>query len=134
MTKPTQKQIKIYLKDIQSNFSALVSAAIWYEDNDQEDWASDIIGHIEKLTNEEKVKLLLNDLSQRVEADFNNYAYQRLWWALINENDTKINQQLVNHPILHPKLYQWYSELDNESETKDNLNHLLNGSNLNLIY
>ena len=34
MKKPTQKRIKEYLKDIESNFTELINAAIWYEKKD----------------------------------------------------------------------------------------------------
>lgn len=125
MKKPTQKQIKEYLKDISNHFSALIDASIWYEEHDMEDWANEIISHIEKLSNQEEADLLFKDLIHRQEEDFDNYSYQRLWWALINQNESSINQQMLSHSTLAPKLHSWHAQLNDDTETKINLSHLL---------
>ena len=52
MKKPTEKRIKECLKDIESNFTELINDAIWYEKKDMDDWATDIVGEIEKLSSE----------------------------------------------------------------------------------
>ena len=49
MKKPTQKRIKECLKDIESNFTELINAIIWYEQKNMDDWSYDIIGHIENI-------------------------------------------------------------------------------------
>ena len=70
MKKPTQKRIKEYLKDIESNFTELINAIIWYEQKDMDDWAYDIIGYIEKLSSEKELNFLFKDLPNRSNDDF----------------------------------------------------------------
>ena len=91
MKKPTEKRIKECLKDIESNFTELINAAIWYEKKDMDDWAYDIIGYIEKLSSEKEVQLLINDLSNRSSDDLTNPKYQGLWYALFNVEQTVEN-------------------------------------------
>ena len=91
MKKPTQKRIKECLKDIESNFTELINAIIWYEQKDMDDWAYDIIGYIEKLSSEKEVQLLINDLSNRSSDDLTNPKYQGLWYALFNVEQTVEN-------------------------------------------
>ena len=91
MKKPTDKRIKECLKDIESNFTELINAAIWYEKKDMDDWAYDIIGYIEKLSSEKEVQLLINDLSNRSSDDLTNPKYQGLWYALFNVEQTVEN-------------------------------------------
>ncbi len=51
MKKPTQKRINECLKDIESNFTELINAIIWYEQKNMDDWAYDIIGYLSQLLN-----------------------------------------------------------------------------------
>ena len=91
MKKPTEKRIKECLKDIESNFTELINAAIWYEKKDMDDWATDIVGEIEKLSSEKELQLLINDLSNRSSDDLTNPKYQGLWYALFNVEQTVEN-------------------------------------------
>ena len=91
MKKPTDKRIKECLKDIESNFTELINAAIWYEKKDMDDWATDIVGEIEKLSSEKELQLLINDLSNRSSDDLTNPKYQGLWYALFNVEQTVEN-------------------------------------------
>ncbi len=91
MKKPTEKRINECLKDIESNFTELINAIIWYEQKDMDDWAYDIIGYIEKLSSEKEVQLLINDLSNRSSDDLTNPKYQGLWYALFNVEQTVEN-------------------------------------------
>ena len=91
MKKPTQKRINECLKDIESNFTELINAIIWYEQKDMDDWLYDIIGYIEKLSSEKEVQLLINDLSNRSSDDLTNPKYQGLWYALFNVEQTVEN-------------------------------------------
>lgn len=127
MKKPTQKKVKEYLKDIEANFSQLIDAAIWYEQNDKDDWATDIIGEIEKLPSEKEVELLIKDLKNRKDEDFSVYAYQRLWWALINEESEDVNKAIIDYKnseegkTFADTLNTWFNELDDDSDTKVNI-------------
>ncbi len=91
MKKPTQKRIKEYLKDIESNFTELINAIIWYEQKDMDDWAYDIIGYIENLPRKERVQYLFDDLSNRSSDVLTNPKYQGLWYALFNVEQTVEN-------------------------------------------
>ena len=91
MKKPTEKRIKECLKDIESNFTELINAAIWYEKKDMDDWAYDIIGYIENLPRKERVLYLFDDLSNRSSDDLTNPKYQGLWYALFNVEQTVEN-------------------------------------------
>ena len=133
MKKTTEKRIKEYLKDIESNFTELINAAIWYEKKDMDDWATDIVGEIEKLSSEKEVQLLINDLSNRKDEDFAIYTYQRLWWALINTEAEEVNKAILDFSnnsqkgkILKDILKNWFAQLDDDSETKPNIGKLIN--------
>lgn len=136
MKKPTEKRIKECLKDVEANFTELVSAAIWYEKNDMDDWATDIVGEIERLSSEKEVKLLIDDLSNRKDEDFTVYAYQKLWWALINTESEEVNKVILEFSKNSEKgkkltdiLKTWFDQLDDDSDTKPNIGKLLNSSN-----
>ncbi len=133
MKKPTEKRIKECLKDIEANFSELINAAIWYEKKDMDDWATDIVGEIEKLSSEKEVQLLINDLSNRKDEDFAIYTYQRLWWALINTEAEEVNKAILDFSnnsqkgkILKDILKNWFEQLDDDSDTKPNIGKLIN--------
>ena len=91
MKKPTEKRIKECLKDIESNFTELINAIIWYEQKNMDDWAYDIIGYIENLPRKERVLYLFDDLSNRSSDDLTNPKYQGLWYALFNVEQTVEN-------------------------------------------
>ena len=59
MKKPTQKRIKECLKDIESNFTELINAIIWYEQKDMDDWTYDIIGYIENIIFWKRINFLI---------------------------------------------------------------------------
>ena len=131
MKKPTQKRINECLKDIESNFTELINAIIWYEQKDMDDWSYDIIAYIEKLSSENEVQLLINDLSNRKDEDFAIYNYQRLWWALINTEE--VNKAILDFSnnsqkgkILKDILKNWFAQLDDDSDTKPNIGKLIN--------
>ena len=133
MKKPTEKRIKECLKDIESNFTELINAAIWYEKKDMDDWATDIVGEIEKLSSEKELQLLINDLSNRKDEDFAIYTYQRLWWALINTEAEEVNKAILDFSnnsqkgkILKDILKNWFEQLDDDSDTKPNIGKLIN--------
>ena len=91
MKKPTQKRINECLKDIESNFTELINAIIWYEQKNMDDWSYDIIGYIENLPRKERVQYLFDDLSNRSSDDLTNPKYQGLWYALFNVEQTVEN-------------------------------------------
>ena len=135
MKKPTQKRINECLKDIESNFTELINAIIWYEQKNMDDWSYDIIGYIEKLSSEKEVQLLINDLSNRKDEDFAVYAYQRLWWALINTETEEVNKAILDFSNNSEKgqklkdlLKKWFEQLDDDSDTKPNIGKLINSS------
>ncbi len=135
MKKPTEKRIKECLKDIKANFSELVESAIWYDKNDMDDWATDIVGEIERLDFNKEVKLLINDFSSRKDEDFRVYAYQKLWWALINAESEEVNKSILEfskNEELGKKftdvLRVWFNQLDDDSDTKPNISKIINVS------
>jgi len=136
MKKPTQKRVKECLKDIEKNFSELINAIIWYEQNDMDDWSYDIIGYIEKLPPEKEINLLINDFFNRNEKDFSIYSYQKLWWSLINaklENINNIIKKSLNDFKDGKKLKlvfdSWYDNLDKDSDTRYNIMKIISKSN-----
>ena len=137
MKKPTDKRIKECLKDIESNFTELINAIIWYEKKDMDDWATDIVGEIERLPSEKEVQLLINDLSNRKDEDFAVYAYQRLWWALINTEAEEVNKAILDFSNNSEKgqklkdiLKNWFEQLDSDSNTKPNIGKLINNTTI----
>ena len=91
MKKPTEKRIKECLKDIESNFTELINAIIGYEQKNMDDWAYDIIGYIEKLSSEKELNFLFKDLPNRSNDDLINSMYTKLWYALLNVDQSVEN-------------------------------------------
>ena len=97
--------------------------------------ATDIVGEIERLPSEKEVQLLINDLSNRKDEDFAVYAYQRLWWALINTETEEVNKAILDFSNNSEKgqklkdlLKKWFEQLDDDSDTKPNIGKLINSS------
>jgi hypothetical protein len=95
MKKPNERKIKKYLLNVENNFKELIDAIVYYDINEMDDWATDIIGAIEEKSIEETFHLLLNDLDNRKKSDFDRYFYCTLWWALINEQNTDIINMFI---------------------------------------
>lgn len=91
MKKPTQKRIKECLKDIENNFSELIDAIIFYEQNNMDDWSYDIISYLEKQSNTILINQLFNDLQTRNELDKTNPLYKSLWYSIFNDEQHKQN-------------------------------------------
>lgn len=136
MKKPNEKKIKEILNNVELNFTDLVNAAIWYEMNDMEDWATEISGEIEKITPLKEVELLIKDFTNRTDKDFEAYIYQRLWWALFNEKDESVNKVIIDFcrdvesgSKFVSVLKLWCQNLDNDSITRPNINDILKSVN-----
>ena len=102
-----------------------------------DDWATDIVGEIERLPSEKEVQLLINDLSNRKDEDFAVYAYQRLWWALINTEAEEVNKAILDFSNNSEKgqklkdiLKNWFEQLDSDSNTKPNIGKLINNTTI----
>ena len=86
----TQKEVNNLVKDVENNFTQLINAIIYYESNDKDDFSTDIIGYIEKLSHLKELDLLIKDFPNRQNNNFDIYGYQKLWLALINTQDPKL--------------------------------------------
>lgn len=118
MKKPNKKQIKKYLLNVNLYFKELIDSIIYYDLNEMDEEAYEIIGFIEELSNIEIFELLLNDLKNRTVSDFDIYFYCKLWWALIYEQDNDIINMIISSV-----------KVDNNSMLHDFLNHSINQFN-----
>lgn len=129
MKKFTQKEINNLLKDVENTFTKLIEAIIYYEINEKDDFATDIIGYIENLSNLKELELLLKDFPNRKNEDFDIYGYQKLWLALINTQDKQcldiLKEEIQKNSVLKMFLSTIISDYDDENETKNNVLKLL---------
>lgn len=65
MKKPNEKQIKKYLLNVDEHFQDLIDAIVYYDSNEMDDWATDILGAIDEKSLVETFELLLSDLKNR---------------------------------------------------------------------
>lgn len=125
-----QKAIKNLIQDIDNNFTSLINAIIHYEIHDKEDWATDIIGSIEKLSNLKELELLLKDFPNRINENFEIYSYQKLWLALINTQEKQclyiLKEEIQKNSALKIFLSTIISDYDDENETKNYILKLFN--------
>lgn len=128
MKKPNDKQIKLYLLNIDLYFKELIDLIIYYDLNEMDDSAYEIVGFIEDLNNNKIFELLLGDLKNRKTSDFEIYFYCKLWWALIYEQDEKIINMIVkevkenNNIMLHDFLIQSLKQVNDIDDDDDSEN------------
>ena len=135
MKKPTQKRIKECLKDIESNFTELINAIIWYEQKDMDDWAWDIIHKIEELELSKEIELLIIDLENRNYKIPDNLLYHSLWYSQANVIENREN--LINIISKNPSVKQVLTYLTslnkgNNKEYELNIQYIIDGVNLKI--
>ncbi len=135
MKKPTQKRIKECLKDIESNFTELINAIIWYEQKDMDDWAWDIIHKIEELELSKEIELLIIDLENRNYKTPENLLYHSLWYSQANVIENREN--LINIISKNPSVKQVLTYLTslnkgNNKEYELNIQYIIDGVNLKI--
>jgi hypothetical protein len=117
--------IKKYSLDVDLYFSELIDVIIYYDLNEMDDSAYEIVGFIEELNNNRIFELLLSDLRHRKSSDFHVYFYCKLWWALIYEQDEKIINRIVkavkenNNIMLHDFLIQSLKQVNDIDDDDD---------------
>lgn len=125
----TQKEVNNLVKDVENNFTQLINAIIYYESNDKDDFSTDIIGYIEKLSHLKELDLLIKDFPNRQNNNFDIYGYQKLWLALINTQDPKLidilKQEIFHNHRLKKFLANTILDYDDGNETKHNVLKLL---------
>ena len=125
----TQKEVNNLVKDVENNFTQLINAIIYYESNDKDDFSTDIIGYIEKLSHLKELDLLIKDFPNRQNNNFDIYGYQKLWLALINTQDLKLidilKQEIFHNHRLKKFLANTILDYDDGNETKHNVLKLL---------
>ncbi len=129
MKKFTQKEVNNLVKDVENNFTQLIEAIIYYEINEKDDFATDIIGYIENLSNLKELELLVKDFPNRKNENFDIYGYQKLWLALINTQDKQcldiLKEEIQKNSVLKMFLSTIISDYDDGNETKNNVLKLL---------
>lgn len=129
MKKFTQKEVNNLLKDVENNFTQLINAIVYYESKDKDDYATDIIGYIEKLPTLKELELLIKDFPNRKNDDFDIYGYQKLWLALINSQEKEsidiLKQEISQNNQLKYFLMNTIADYDDGNETKNNVLKLL---------
>lgn len=126
--KYSKKLIKKLYSNPSLNFSEIVSLAIFLEDNEEWDFTSEPISVIEKLPSDIYCISLIKDIKNRDESNFSNYAYQRIWWSLINTKDKNVYSLIKKHMnqfIINMFNYWLINELNPEIETYKNISELL---------
>ncbi len=121
MQKFTQKEVNNLVKDVETNFSQLINAIIYYENNDKDDFSTDIIGYIEKLPILKELELLIKDFPNRQNNDFDIYGYQKLWLSLINTQETQsteiLKREISHNNRLKNVLANMIADYDDGNET-----------------
>lgn len=121
----TKKEVNNLVKDVENNFTQLIEAIIYYEINEKDDFATEIIGYIENLSNLKELELLIKDFLNRKNENFFIYGYQRLWLALINTQDKQclniLKEEIQANNRLKYILLNTIVDYDDVNETKINV-------------
>ncbi len=95
--KLTYKKLWALRQDVASNFSSLIDAMVYYEENGPEGFAWDVVHDIEKLSADAEASLLISDIVLRQGAAPDSSLYSSLWIELVidSENKDDVLKQLI---------------------------------------
>ncbi len=123
MKKFTQKQVKTLLQNVRENFSELIDAVIYFDSNDKDEVALEIINHIDSLATQSEIDLLTEDLINR---NFNiptKLLYNSIWYGLNNNDEIRPNLvEKISNSEKKSELVAYLSTLDKGRQREADLN------------
>lgn len=129
MKKPTEKRIKECLKNIPANFSELMAAMLWYENNNMDDWAYDIRAKMFKLPMKLLLECVVSEFKNIQKADLSESFYEDVFITVIASLYDKKEMSFVKDVILknsNSELIDYFNSLDGVLEDGKSLKEFFN--------
>lgn len=115
---------KRYLKDLyknpEKNFKIILDISIYFNSVEELEGGCEAVAALEQIEPVKASNLLINDIKNRTQDDFDNYGYQAVWWGLLNENNDDVFKNIANNYTKEVKTlfeYWFYDFLDSDSTT-----------------
>lgn len=123
MKKFNQKQVKKLLENVKDNFSELIDAIIYFDSQNKDEIALEIISHIDSLATQTEIDLLTEDLINR---NFNvptKLLYNSLWYGLNNNDEIRPDLVMkISNSEKKEQLVSYLSTLDKGRQREADLN------------
>lgn len=123
MKKFNQKQVKKLLENVKNNFSELIDAIIYFDSQNKDEIALEIISHIDSLATQTEIDLLTEDLINR---NFNvptKLLYNSLWYGLNNNDEIRPGLVIkISNSEKKEQLVSYLSTLDKGRQREADLN------------
>lgn len=123
MKKFNQKQVKKLLENVKNNFSELIDAIIYFDSQNKDEIAFEIISHIDSLATQTEIDLLTEDLINR---NFNvptKLLYNSLWYGLNNNDEIRPDLVMkISNSEKKEQLVSYLSTLDKGRQREADLN------------
>lgn len=123
MKKFNQKQVKKLLENVKDNFSELIDAIIYFDSQNKDEIALEIISHIDSLATQTEIDLLTEDLINR---NFNvptKLLYNSLWYGLNNNDEIRPGLVIkISNSEKKEQLVSYLSTLDKGRQREADLN------------
>ena len=101
-----------------------------YDDDIEElDAGCEAVAALETIDPVTASNLLIEDIRNRSQEDYDNYGYQAVWWGLLNENNEDVYKNIANNYTKEVKQlfeYWLYEFLDSDSTTYMSIKKLFN--------
>lgn len=115
---------KRYSKDLyknpEKNFKIILDISIYFNSVEELEGGCEAVAALEQIEPVKASNLLINDIKNRTQDDFDNYGYQAVWWGLLNENNDDVFKNIANNYTKEVKTlfeYWFYDFLDSDSTT-----------------
>lgn len=107
-------------KDPVHNFEKILDISIYFDSVEELEAGCEAVTALEQIESVKASNLLINDIKNRTQDDFDNYGYQAVWWGLLNENNDDVFKNIANNYTKEVKTlfeYWFYDFLDSDSTT-----------------
>lgn len=115
-----KRYLKELYKDPVQNFEKILDISIYFDSVEELEAGCEAVAALEQIEPVKASNLLINDIKNRTQDDFDNYGYQAVWWGLLNENNDDVFKNIANNYTKEVKTlfeYWFYDFLDSDSTT-----------------
>jgi hypothetical protein len=115
-----KRYLKELYKDPVQNFEKILDISIYFDSVEELEAGCEAVAALEQIESVKASNLLINDIKNRTQDDFDNYGYQAVWWGLLNENNDDFFKNIANNYTKEVKTlfeYWFYDFLDSDSTT-----------------
>ena len=124
-----RRYLKNLYKEPIKNFKEILNISIYFDDIEELDAGCEAVAALETIDPVTASNLLIEDIRNRSQEDYDNYGYQAVWWGLLNENNEDVYKNIANNYTKEVKQlfeYWLYEFLDSDSTTYMSIKKLFN--------